>query len=232
MQPRVIEIVEFIDDSDYEGDEEEIIEKVVTVPRHILNHSALHPYEVGIGEQPPPFLRQNDREEWANQLMAAAISSAQVPVEKQHQFLEETDRSYEDEEWWKTDEDDKAAADLLVESSHAPKSAAIETATSSYTSTAATPTTTATAVSQPKVHTEEKKSGSVSPPPLRNPDKGRRASKRLSTKKHLSIVNNALGLEEEEGISDYSEEEIIEEEEEEVIEEEIIGTLVLSKYYF
>lgn len=64
-EQEVIEVIEYIDDSDYDGDgsdyEEvvEIVEEVVPAPRK--NFSAVAAYEVGIGSAPPPFLTPKEK---------------------------------------------------------------------------------------------------------------------------------------------------------------------------
>ena len=72
MEPRVIEVVEYIDevgdDDDGEGEYEvvtEIVDQIVMLPRR-NKFSAVPAYEVGIGEAPPPFLMPEERAQWLN----------------------------------------------------------------------------------------------------------------------------------------------------------------------
>ncbi|CAB9526204.1 expressed unknown protein [Seminavis robusta] len=96
-QQQVIEVVEYVDDDDWDGDEDdyeevvEIVEQVVTVPKQ--NFSAVAAYEVGIGAPPPLFLTPKEKaqltaQETQKELAAASPQYAQQQYASQQQSQE------------------------------------------------------------------------------------------------------------------------------------------------
>lgn len=93
VQPEVIEVVEYIDDDDYDGDSdfEEVVEIVEEVVQPRKNFSAVKSWEVGIGKAPPAFLTPKQKAKFseastpssqatkASQLRAAADAAPSDP---------------------------------------------------------------------------------------------------------------------------------------------------------